>query len=155
MANQFNTSFIALGIDEFMFRPPAGYAIGNRNDCKVITLTENYEQYDVCCYSQANSDFRLADADVEEESKADIFIILSPDGSSGDVVVVSRRCWIRDTRWSFGASNGFPIFLSQTAGDLTPTAPAGAGTFGRVLGHVQEYDNDVWFDPSKDYITNA
>jgi hypothetical protein len=46
---------------------------------------------------------------------------------------------------------GKPLFISNTPGQLTETAPTDASDFVRVVGYCLA-DNKVFFSPSQDYI---
>lgn len=48
---------------------------------------------------------------------------------------------------------GDPVYVSETAGEVTTTAPTTSGAFVRVVGHVVDPSRDViLFNPSNDWI---
>lgn len=49
---------------------------------------------------------------------------------------------------------GAPIYASETAGDLTETAPTTTDSVTRVVGFAQTADS-IFFNPSNDYITHV
>ena len=155
MADQFNVNFINLGADEAIYKPPNLYTIGRKGDCRVVQINENYAKYDICCYSASGYDWRLADADVANEGCADLWIILSPSGSAGDYVIISRRCWIVDNgtfpSGTYGAYRSQPLWLSQTPGKLLLAPPAGSGVTVRMVAHVEVSGTGIWFEPSNHY----
>jgi|DEB0MinimDraft_6_1074348.scaffolds.fasta_scaffold02648_2 hypothetical protein len=51
---------------------------------------------------------------------------------------------------------GDELYVSTTAGDITSTAPSGAGDIVRVVGYCLDSTNgQIWFNPSNDFIELA
>jgi len=54
-----------------------------------------------------------------------------------------------------GLGHGSQLFLSETAGELTTTAPSTAGTVVRVVGFcTNTTTREIYFNPSMDNIEN-
>ena len=54
----------------------------------------------------------------------------------------------------FNFSYGFPLYLSNTPGDFTATAPVGTGDIVRVMGY-QVATNTIYFNPDNTWVTLA
>lgn len=54
---------------------------------------------------------------------------------------------------SMSGTVGQPVYLSETAGEVTLTAPTTSGSIVRVVGYYVDSTNDVlFFNPSQDWI---
>jgi hypothetical protein len=73
-------------------------------------------------------------------------------GTSAATNGILLRGAIYNTAYS-GLSFGLPLYLSNTAGDFTTTAPTGAGDYVRVLGY-KVATNVVYFRPDNTWIVN-
>lgn len=52
-----------------------------------------------------------------------------------------------------GITQGAPIYLSETSGEITHTAPTTSGAIARVIGYkVSDTDDTIFFNPSNDWI---
>ena len=50
-------------------------------------------------------------------------------------------------------STGSPVYLSETSGEVTGTAPTTSGAIVRVIGYkVDSTDDTIFFNPSQDWI---
>jgi len=51
------------------------------------------------------------------------------------------------------AAVGVPMYVSETSGEITPTAPTTSGAIARVIGYkVDNTDDTIFFNPSNDWI---
>ena len=52
-----------------------------------------------------------------------------------------------------GLVAGAPLYISETPGDVTTTAPTTAGAFVRILGYsLDGVGRTIWFDPDKTWV---
>jgi hypothetical protein len=54
-----------------------------------------------------------------------------------------------------GNDQGVPLYISTSAGNITPTAPSGSGELVRVVGYNVGDDDQIWFCPDNTYIEIA
>ena len=47
---------------------------------------------------------------------------------------------------------GSPLYLGQSSGTMTTTAPTAAGTFVRIMGYCLDNTSTIWFDPDKTWV---
>jgi len=92
----------------------------------------------------------LADADTEATTKP-LLLMSTANISEGGSGVFSRGGMV--TVAGHGFSVGLPIFLSETAGGLTQTAP-GTGKFVRLIGYPTDA-NTILFNPSNVWVEVA
>jgi len=102
-------------------------------------------------YMRADGAWADADADAETQTNAIIGIALGTDPPTDGVLIKGMYTLDHDV----GNDQGVPIYLSQTAGQATATAPSASGKFVRVLGYNLGDDDQIWFDPDKTYIEIA
>ena len=51
------------------------------------------------------------------------------------------------------SNTGVPLYISETAGDMTDTAPTTAGAYVRVVGYcLNRTTRTVFFDPDKTWV---
>jgi hypothetical protein len=90
-----------------------------------------------------DSEFHLADANAAGEYPArGIAVAASTDGNTITVLVQGI---IRNDGWAWGTIGG-PIYLSETAGALTQTAPSTSGSAVQIVGWALSADV-IWFGP--------
>ena len=52
-----------------------------------------------------------------------------------------------------GDDSGVPLYLSDgTAGQATVTIPDSDGDIVRIIGYNLGNDNEIWFNPSQDWV---
>lgn len=101
-----------------------------------ITLTgrnggETVAQWELVRFNSADSEFHLADANAAGEFPArGIAVAASSDGAAITVLVNGV---VRNDGWAWGTVGG-PIYLSETAGALTQTAPSTSGSAVQIVG---------------------
>lgn len=98
-------------------------------------------------------DWKLADADTIDASGTPMLGICVLAASAGAATTVLRYGSVRADA-SFPTFTAGQLFVSQTAGDITNTAPTATDTVRRVIGHAITGDA-MFFNPSPDYITNV
>ena len=70
-------------------------------------------------------------------------------GGAGDSVGILDVGYIAKTGWTWADAG--PLFLSETSGLLTQTAPSGAGKFVRIVGHAKS-TTIVYFNPDNCWV---
>lgn len=96
----------------------------------------------------------LADADQESSAFALLGITLT-DGGDTDGITVLLKGFVRaDTPYEF-ATAGVPLYISATDGDVTATAPAGAGDIVRVAAYATANKETIYFDPGTTFVEIA
>jgi hypothetical protein len=65
---------------------------------------------------------------------------------------VMWKGWAKDTAWSW--TPGAQLFVSETTGAITATAPSTSGAFVQVVGYATSATT-IYFNPSPDYIEVA
>lgn len=90
-----------------------------------------------------------ADADAESTSTGMLAIALGSAVSDGMLV----RGYVRNSSWT--QATGDILYVSQTAGGITSTAPSASGTVIRIVGYMINATSDqIYFNPSNDWTTN-
>lgn len=93
----------------------------------------------------------LTDADAAGTSAGLLAISLESKTSGQAMKVALPGSVIRNDAWNWATIDA-PLYLSQTSGAITDTAPTGTDVAVRVIGFVLT-DDCIWFNPSQDYIT--
>lgn len=92
----------------------------------------------------------LADASAESTCK-NMLVVANEAISGGSSGTFVTRGYVTVT--SHGFTVGSPLFVSETAGDLTTTAPSTTGTIVRVVGYAVDA-NTIFVDPDKTWVEN-
>ena len=90
-----------------------------------------------------------ADASAEATAYGLMGVALGTSASSNGILI---NGYARISAFS-GFTTGVPLFLSETAGDVTSTAPTATNTIVRVLGYKVD-TNTVFFKPDNSWIKN-
>lgn len=109
---------------------------------------------DLIYLAVADSRWELADASAASTSgtvKLGIAVSTSTDGNPVTVLLSGK---VRGDAVFPTFTVGAQIFVSETAGDITSTAPTTTDAVIRSLGAVQD-GNTIWFNPSADYATHT
>ena len=57
------------------------------------------------------------------------------------------------TNFGTGGATGNPLYISETAGTVTGTAPTTAGAYVRIIGYQINLGNrGIFFDPDKTWV---
>jgi hypothetical protein len=106
--------------------------------------------FDLVCIHTTTQEVVEADASAYATARV---IGIAPaaisDTATGTILL---QGFIRDDSWSW--TTGSPLYLSETAGAMTHTAPATDGAFVQVVGVALSPDV-VYFNPSMDVIERA
>lgn len=100
-------------------------------------------------YLNGSGAWTAADADAESTSTGMLAIALG--SAVGDGMLV--RGYVRNSSWT--QATGDILYVSQTAGGITSTAPSASGTVIRIVGYMINATSDqIYFNPSNDWTTN-
>lgn len=97
-----------------------------------------------CVYLDASGTWTAADASATATADKLLAITLETVGSATAIRVALPGCIIRDDTWTWTV--GAPIYLSETTGALTQTAPTTTDAVVRVLGYATHADR-MFFMP--------
>jgi hypothetical protein len=101
-------------------------------------------------YVASSSAWVQGDADVAGASIG--MIAVATDEASANSMLIEGVIKLSSNAGFSGASAGDVLYLSNTAGELTATAPSGTGDYVRVCGYVvNASQNEVFFSPSKEW----
>jgi hypothetical protein len=105
---------------------------------------------DLVCIHSTTQEIVVADASAVATART---IGIAPAAISDEATgTVLLQGFIRDDTWNW--TTGSPLYLSETAGDMTHTAPTTDGAFVQVVGVALEPDV-VYLNPSMDIIEHA
>jgi hypothetical protein len=100
-------------------------------------------------YLNGSGAWTAADADAESTSTGMLAIALGATVGAGMLV----RGYVRNSSWT--QATGDILYVSQTAGGITSTAPSASGTVIRIVGYMINATSDqIYFNPSNDWTTN-
>ena len=108
--------------------------------------------FDLVCISDVTNEVQIADASAVATAKV---IGINPsnsaisDNSEGTILL---HGFVRDDDWNW--TTGQTLYLSETAGDITATAPTTDGAFVVPIGIALEPDM-IYFNPSQTIIEHA
>lgn len=119
----------------------SGLVLTGKNAGEAIT------QWD-CVFLQADAKFDQADADAAGEFPA-MGLACNATGDGTNLVVLTRGV-VRNEGWS-GLTVGAAIYLSDTAGGLTETAPSTAGDCVQIIGRALS-DSEIYFNFSGHWL---
>lgn len=112
----------------------------------------NVGAFDLVCISDLTNEVQVADASAIATAKV---IGINPsnsaisDNSEGTILL---HGFVRDDDWNW--TTGQTLYLSETAGDITATAPTTDGAFVVPIGIALEPDM-IYFNPSQTIIEHA
>ena len=100
-------------------------------------------------YLSSTGAWTAADADSESTTRGMLAIALGAAPNNGMLV----KGYARNSAWT--QNTGDVLYVSQTAGGITSTAPSAAGTIVRIIGYMINATNDVvYFNPSNEWFEN-
>jgi hypothetical protein len=99
-------------------------------------------------YRNTDGDYDTGDADL---AASDSNLVLALESGTGSKKLLMYG-FFRNDGWSLTA--GQPIYLSNTAGQVTSTPPSGSNDVVRCLGQALG-STSIWFNPSPDYLVLA
>lgn len=95
-----------------------------------------------------------SNADASTEADGSKMLAVSLDSGTASSVGMCIRGMI--TLSIDAGSNGDVLFLSETANQVTNTAPTTSGAIVRVVGYcMDDTDGQIWFDPDGSWVENA
>ena len=106
--------------------------------------------FDLVCVHDTTQE--VVEADASAYATARVIGIAPVAISDTDTGTILLQGFIRDTSWSW--TTGSTLYLSETAGAMTHTAPTTDGAFVQVVGVALSPDV-VYFNPSMDVIEHA
>ena len=95
------------------------------------------------------ADGSFDDADASAEATAGGMIVLATAAGTGNTLLLNKGTFQDAGTW--GWTPGATLYLSETAGELTETAPTTSGAIVRIMGYALTADS-IFFDPDKTYI---
>lgn len=107
-----------------------------------LTAGENIA-FPQVCFQNADGEIHLADANQAGEYPA--FVMALETKVDGQACSVLMNGYVRDDGWNWTV--GAVIYLSETPGGLTETAPSDDGDIIQVLG-VATHADRIWFFPN-------
>jgi hypothetical protein len=106
---------------------------------------------DLCYLNADDSRWELVDANLSDgyDKQLGICVLAGNDGSATEMLVYGK---IRSAAFP-AFTVGSPLYMSETAGDITHTAPTTADSATRKVG-IAITAEDLLFNPSNDYYTH-
>ena len=107
---------------------------------------------DLCYLNADDSRWELVDANLSDgyDKQLGICVLAGADGAATEMLIYGK---VRASTFpSFTV--GSPLYISETAGDCTHTAPTTTDSATRVIG-IAITAEDLLFNPSNDYLTNT
>lgn len=112
-----------------------------------LNAGENINQWDVVYLESGNTEYKQADADADEWPARGLAV---SSGTDGNELVILVQGTVRNDAWNWSKS-GTTLFLSDTPGGITETAPAGAGDCVQIIGWTLS-DDEAYFNFSGHYV---
>ena len=128
--------------------PKAGAAAG-QSDGDIGYFGETTSMTTGALYHyKSDGTWELADANAVATSDGMLAIAL---GAASNIDGILLRGFV--TLDHDPGSIGDPLYISGTAGDVTPTAPTGNTDVVRIIGYqvISSSDETVWFNPNSSY----
>ena len=112
---------------------------------------------DLCCLDPTDSRWELADANsasgADGDSRGILGICVLAAAGDGSATTMLLQGIVRaDTAFPAMTVNA-PMYVSETAGDITGTQPTTTDVVIRIVGQAITAD-ELYFNPSPDYITH-
>lgn len=111
---------------------------------------------DICYLDATAGEWLLADASAvgtAGDVPLGICVDASTDGAATSMLMVGT---VRSAAFPASIALGAPLYVSETAGDITSTAPTTTDSVMRRVGFaVTTEPNTVYFNPSSDYVTHT
>lgn len=105
------------------------------------------------CYLGSGGTWLLTDASAESTAGSVMLGICMEAQTAGNAMLVALAgSFARDDTWTW--TTGGELYISETAGDLTQTAPTVTDSVTRVVGYAVSADV-IYFNPSSDHLTHT
>ena len=114
---------------------------------KGLTFGETVSQWE-CVFLASDGKLDQADADAAGEFPA-MGIVTASGVNTGAAILLSRGV-VRNEGWS-GLTVGGAVYLSDTAGGLTQTAPSTSGDCVQIIGRALS-DSEIYFNFSGHWL---
>ena len=140
-----------INVTEGVLSSAGDFGVGSRVFTKLGTLTAT------TAGTLYYLDGSWAQADADAASSATNLIAVAVTTSSNNGMLCQGIIKMSTNTGFSGASVGDPLYISNTAGEVTSTAPSGTtGYIVRVVGYVVDAtDGVIYFNPSNDWIELA
>lgn len=108
---------------------------------------------DLCYLNDNDGRWELVDANLSDgyDKTLGICLVAGNDGDASQLLVFGK---VRSAAFPVFNTLGAPVYLSETAGDLTQTQPTTADVAIRIVGTALTAE-DLMFNPSNDYIVHV
>lgn len=103
-------------------------------------------------YLDVTPDWNLTDASAAATAGGVMIALATQAGTAANPLNVLLNGIARNDGWTWTA--GGPIYLSETAGALTQTAPTTTDSVTRIVGYALS-DDAIYWNPSNDWITHT
>jgi len=111
---------------------------------------------DICYLDVTAAKWLLADASAASTSGSVILGICVDASTDGNATSMLLLGTVRSAAFPGSIALGAPLYVSETAGDITATQPTTTDAVIRVVAHaVTAEPNTIYFNPSPDYITHT
>ncbi len=111
---------------------------------------------DLCYLDVTATEWLLADASAASTAGdvvLGICVDASTDGNATSMLLIGT---VRSAAFPASIALGAPVYVSETAGDVTATAPTTTDSVMRRVGWaITAEPNTIYFNPSNDYITHT
>lgn len=141
---------IARPIIDFVVEPPSDdtYEGTATNDINAGATIAQWE----AVYLDSTPDWNLTDASATATAGGVMIALATEAGTATNPINVLLHGIARNDGWTWTA--GGPIYLSETAGALTQTAPTTTNAVVRVVGYALS-DDAIYWNPSNDWVVHA
>ena len=111
---------------------------------------------DICYLDVTAGEWLLADASAATTAgnvPLGICVDASTDGAATSMLILGT---VRSAAFPASVALGAPLYVSETAGDITATAPVTTDSVMRIVGYAITVEpNTIYFNPENDYITHT
>jgi len=111
---------------------------------------------DICYLDVTAGEWLLADASAVSTAgnvPLGICVDASTDGAATSMLLIGT---VRSAAFPASVALGAPLYVSETAGDITATAPVTIDSVMRRVGWAVTVEpNTIYFNPSNDYVTHT
>ena len=98
-------------------------------------------------YWASNGNWTIADHETEEEATGFLAYSLGTNVATDGMLIRGFVMTSGDA-----GDPGSPLYLGQTNGTMSTTAPTAAGAFVRIMGYCLDNSSLVYFDPDKTWV---
>ena len=109
---------------------------------------------DLVYLQDTDNEWLLADASAAATATNMVGIATSAGTDGGSFTILLEGFIRADALYAF-ATGGVPLYISETAGDLTATAPTTSGAIVRVMGYAHDDADTIYFRPSGTWVEIA